>query len=311
MYTEAAASTDADTLHQSLFQGAILRFRGLAEMSAIVGFTRGFLEQRLSPCLPTQIHQLEGDLAERCAGLQRDYANSSEAKQLWRALFETVGLNPETATRDRLMLRFQPPKQTLGGRPWARSTSTVGFHRDTWGSNLYAQVNWWAPVYPVTADRTFAFLPELFARPLENDSSEFDIVKIIDRNRGHGRPVERGEMVPRLLEDIDLADAQPVTIAPGELIMFSSQHAHVGVVNRTDLTRISLETRTLRLADIEASRGAPNVDGRARWISYGMFRRIADGEPLADILNVRPFEPFIPVDAVSSSGTSGFHAKSD
>ena len=100
-------------------------------------------------------------------------------------------------------------------------------------------------------------------------------------------------MVPQLQEEIDLSNAQPVAIAPGELIVFSSQHAHVGVPNSTDLTRISLETRTLRLVDVERGRGgALNVDGRARWVSYGLFRRIADGKPLPDILGVSPFVPF-------------------
>src|SRR5262249_3543710 len=163
---------------------------------------------QLAPVEPVLIHQVEGDLAELCASLKRDYANSGEAKRLWRGLFEAVGLDPHTALRDRLMLRFQPPRLPSGERPWARSTAPVAFHRDTWGTNRYAQVNWWAPVYPITAGRTFAFLPELFARPLKNNSSEFDIVAIMERNRGRGRPVGQGEMVPQLLEEIDLSGAQ-------------------------------------------------------------------------------------------------------
>lgn len=292
MYTDFAPGADVDTLHEALFTGAIARFDNLPEMSAIVALTRSFLEERLAPFEPVRIHQMKGDLAERCAALKREYANNGEVKELWRNLFAAVGLDPQTAMRDRLTLRFQPPRPASGERPWSRSTSTVAFHRDTWGTNLYAQVNWWAPVYPITAGRTFAFLPELFAQPLRNDSSAFDIVAIMERNKGHGRPVGQGEMVPRLVEEIDLSQALPVTIAPGEVIVFSSQHAHVGVPNHTDVTRISLETRTLRLADLETGRGAPNVDGRARWVSYGMFRRIADGKPLPDILGVSPFVPF-------------------
>jgi hypothetical protein len=292
MYTDFTPGTDIDVLHDALFHGKIARLVGRREMSAIVAFTRRFLEERLAPVDPVLIHQMEGDLAERCATLQREYANSSEVKQLWKSLFEVVGLDPYTAVRDRLTLRFQLPTPPSGERPWARRTATVPFHRDTWGTNLYAQVNWWAPVYPITAGRTFAFLPELFARPVKNNSSEFNIVAIMERNRGHGQPVRQGEMVPQLLEDVDLSEAQPVTIAPEEIIIFSSQHAHVGVPNSTNLTRVSLETRTLRLSDLEAGRGAPNVDGRARWVSYGMFRRIADGTPLQDILGVAAFEPF-------------------
>jgi hypothetical protein len=292
MYTDFAPDTDVDALHEALFAGAIARFGRLPEMSAIVAFTRSFLEERLAPVEPARIHEMDGDLAERCATLKRDYANNGEVKKFWKNLFGAVGLDPQMAMRDRLTLRFQPPKPATADRPWSRSTSTVGFHRDTWGTNLYAQVNWWAPVYPITAGRTFAFLPELFAQPLRNDSSDFDIVAIMERNKGRGQPVGRGEMVPQLQEDIDLTEALPVTINPGEVIVFSSQHAHVGVPNSTELTRISLETRTLRLADVEAGHGAPNVDGRARWVSYGMFRRIADGKPLPEILGVSPFVLF-------------------
>jgi hypothetical protein len=292
MYTEFPPGTDIDALHEALFQGAIAKFGNLPEMTAIVAFTRRFLEERLSPLDPVRIHEMDGDLAQRCAALKRDYANSAEIKELWKNLFAAIGLDPQTAMRDRLTLRFQPPRPPSGERPWSRSTATVAFHRDTWGTNLYAQVNWWAPVYPITAGRTFAFLPELFTRPLRNNSSAFDIVAIMERNKGHGRPVGQGEMVPQLLEEIDLADALPVTIAPGEVIVFSSQHAHVGVPNYTDVTRISLETRTLRLTDIKTGRGAPNVDGRARWVSYGMFRRVADGRPLPDILGIGAFQPF-------------------
>lgn len=302
MYTDLAPGTDIDALHDALFSGAIVRFRDMPEMSALVEFTRRFLEERLARCAPERVHQLEGNPAERYAALQREYLNCGETKALWRALFEAVGLDTSTAMRDRLTLRFQPPGSAPGARTWTRGTSTVGFHRDTWGTNLYAQVNWWAPVYAVAADRTFAILPELFAQPLDNDSVKFDIADIIERSRGRGRPVEPGEEVPQLLEEIDLSAAWPVTISPGELLLFSSQHAHVGIPNRTDLTRISLETRTLRLSDLEARRGAPNVDGRARWVAYKLFRRIADDRPLHEILGVSPFERFKASDVAAISG---------
>jgi hypothetical protein len=287
--TEIPPASDADALHTALFAGAIARFREKPEMAAIVAFTRAFLEEHLAPHDPVLLHLLDGDLGERCRALQRDYANAAEVKRLWTGLITAVGLDPEQTARDRLILRFQPP---IAGRAWTRHAGTLAFHRDTWGSNLYAQVNWWAPVYSVTAGRTFAFLPELFAQPLANSSDGYDICDLIARNRGNGRPVGPGEMVPRLMQEVDLSSAQPVTIAPGEVIVFSSQHAHVGVPNHTDVTRISLDTRTIRVDDIEAGRGAPNVDGRGRWISYGMLRRISDGTPLADVLGVRPFEPF-------------------
>src|SRR5690606_24659987 len=146
---------------------------------------------------------------------------------------------------------------------------------------------------PISAGRTFAFLPKLFDRVLPNDSADFDLAAVMAHVRAADPTAERPKMAPRPLDPIDPSEGEPVVIAPGEIIAFAAQHAHVGVPNRTDLTRISLETRTVRLADHRAGRGAPNVDGRARWIAYTLFRRLSDGAPMADILGVKPLEPFV------------------
>ncbi len=294
MYQDASPSQDVEALHRALYAGEIVRFGDLEAMRDLAAFARGFLEERLRPHDPTRIHeQLDRDtLAQTLAEVQRTFANAPETKLLWRALLEGVGLDPADTARDRLVVRFQPPWPPDGEPHRARSTGTVSFHRDTWGTNLYAQVNWWAPVYPITAGRTFAFLPELFARPLANSSADFDLQAVIERNRRAAASAERGEMVPRPLEAVDMDAALPVTIAPGEVIAFSAQHAHVGVPNHTGLTRISLETRTLRLSDHLAGRGAANVDGRARWMALGMFRRMSDGRLLTEALGVEALEPF-------------------
>ncbi|ODT90777.1 MAG: hypothetical protein ABS86_03385 [Sphingobium sp. SCN 64-10] len=284
-----------DALHDALYRGAIVRFATLPEMAQIVAVTRGFVEEALGAD-PVRVHERfdRKALAERLSDVQRAYSNHPEAKRLWQALFEAVGLDAGETARDRVILRFQPPIPDDGAPHDARSTATVGFHRDSWGTNLYAQVNWWAPIYPITAGRSVAFLPDLFDRPIANDSADFDLAALMAHNRAAPPDAPRRAMTPRPTESIDPAAGEPVVIAPGEIIAFSAQHAHVGVPNRTGLTRISIDTRTLRLADHLAGRGAPNVDGRARWVAYGMFRLLSDGRPLADVLGVRAMEPFIP-----------------
>ena len=84
----------------------------------------------------------------------------------------------------------------------------------------------------------------------------------------------------------------PVVIAPVEIIAFSSAHARVGVPNHTGLTRVSLETRTVSIADVRAGRGAPNVDSRGRWAAPGMFRRLSDGWALHELLGCEPLIPY-------------------
>jgi len=294
LYRDYRRRPEARALLDDLYSGAIARFADLPEVQALAALTQGMLEARFGAVHPTESHRHHGEaeLAQVYAAAQKDYANAPEIKAAWRAVWEGAGLDPETTGRDRLHLRFQPPHPPGAERAWARSTATVSFHRDTWGTNLYAQVNWWGPVYPLSAGRTFAFFPDLFDRPLANSSEGFDIADVIRRNREAPHTVGKGEMVPRLLEEIDWAAGVPVVIAPGEIIAFSSQHAHAGVQNHTELTRISFETRTLDLPDHLAGRGARNVDGRALWTTPGMFRRVSDGVPLTEVLGVAAFEPF-------------------
>jgi len=309
MYRDFAAGIESERLHEAVYAGVIGGFRPLPEMAAIVAWTRAFLEERFAPYLPVESHRhfAPAALAEKIAVTQRDYSRANEAKRLWRTLFEAIGLDPMAVARDRLLVRFQPPR---GDRPqpWHRSTATVGFHRDSWGTNLYAQVNWWAPVYPISAGRTFAFFPHLWDRPIANSSADFDMAEVMRRVREEPGTLKPGAMVPRLMEDIDPAEGVPVTIAPGEIIAFSAQHAHAGVPNHTNLTRISLETRTLVIADHLARRGAPNIDGRAHWMAPGLFRRLADGTPLLDLLTcpaLTPFEGPWPADSVQVEQRGG------
>ena len=284
---------DSSALYAGLYAGEIVRFSGLAQMAAIVAFTRGFVEERLAPYPPVEIHRhFDRDaLARRLGDLQGEYSRSPEVKGLWRALFEAVGLDPDDTARDRLMLRFQVHSEPGSALPWSRSTATVGFHRDSWGTNLSAQVNWWAPVWPITAERTFAIHPRLWDVPIPNDSADFDLADVMERLRRAPETLGPGQLAPRPVQAVDPDGGVPVILEPGDIIAFSSVQAHVGVPNHTGLTRISLETRTVSISDVGARRGAPHVDGQARWVAPGMFHRLSDGIPLNTILGCERLVP--------------------
>jgi len=293
---------DPSALYAALYGGEVVRFSGLRSMAAIVAFTRAFLEERLAPHVPVEIHRHLGAhaLAGRLSELQAEYARSGEVKRLWRSLFEAVGLDPGDTARDRLRLRFQVHSEPGSTAAWSRSTATVGFHRDTWGTNLSAQVNWWAPVWPITAERTFAIHPRLWNVPIPNDSVHFDLADVMERLRTAPETVGSGQLAPRPTQPVDSAGGVPVVLDPGEIIAFSSAQAHVGVPNHTDLTRISLETRTVSISDVRAQRGAPDVDGEARWAAPGLFRRLSDAVPLNTILGCAQLVPRTP--PISSAG---------
>ena len=280
------APGDPSALYDALYAGEIMRFSGLPSMAALVAFTRSFVEEQLAPHPPVEIHRYLDSraLSTRLAEVQREYSRSAEVRRLWRELFEAVGLDPADTARDRLKVRFQVHREAGEAPAWSRSTATVGFHRDSWGTNLAAQVNWWAPVWPITANRTFAIYPRLWDVPIPNNSADFDLADVMERLRTAPETVGAGQLAPCPTQAMDSAGGAPVVLEPGEIIAFSGAHAHVGIPNHTGLTRISLETRTVSISDVQAQRGAPNVDGEARWVAPGLFRRLNDGAPLNAIL---------------------------
>jgi hypothetical protein len=290
-YRKPPANSPA--LYAALYKGEIVRFSDQPSMGALVAFTRTFVEERLAPCPPVEIHRHldRAALSTRLAEVQGEYARSAEVKRLWLGLFEAVGLDPADTARDRLRLRFQVHNEAVDTPAWSRSTATVGFHRDSWGTNLAAQVNWWAPVWPITAGRTFAIYPGLWDVPIPNNSADFDLADVMERLRTAPETVGPGQLAPRPTRTVDSAGGVPVVLDPGEIIAFSSAHAHVGVPNHTGFTRISLETRTVSIGDVRAQRGTPNVDGEARWAAPGLFRRLSDGLPLSTILGCEPLVP--------------------
>jgi hypothetical protein len=150
-------------------------------------------------------------------------------------------------------------------------------------------------VWPITEGRTFAIHPALWNVPIDNNSADFNLADVMQRLRTAPGTLGPGQLAPRPLGAVDAEGGVPVVIEPGEIIAFSSAHAHVGVANHTGLTRVSLETRTVSIADVRAGRGAPNVDGRGRWAAPGLFRRLSDGRALHELLGCDALIPYIGV----------------
>ncbi|BCX68811.1 hypothetical protein [Pseudomonas izuensis] len=296
MYSALETPGSARQFHDRIYAGEIIRFNDLSPMASLVAFTREWLEEALHPWSPQEIHRhlSHGEQTERFSQCQNAFASAAEIRQRWQVVVESLGIDPDALACDRLHLRFQPHREPRHVAPRARTTATIAFHRDTWGSNLYAQTNWWAPIYPITTGRTFALYPHLWRRPLLNSSADFDMRTILQRSHRDGRnAVDADEAIPHLLEAVDPQQGVAVDIAPGSLIAFSGAHAHVGVGNSTGLTRISFETRSVFIDDLLAGLGAPNVDGRAPWMTPGLFRRMSDDKRLNEILGCGFIEPYL------------------
>ena len=172
---------------------------------------------------------------------------------------------------DRVRLRIVPS----GDRPddvserlhgHGKYSSTLPMHRDTWGSQLGAQCNWWAPLLPITAGRTLALCPAYFAQPLPAAAiTDWDYLEL-KRCRKAGEPypqlpyLDCGALSAADLAAVD-ASRQPLIVGPGDLVVFSGAHLHGSVVNETGIPRVSTEVRTVHRGDWAEGLGAPVVDG--------------------------------------------------
>jgi len=263
-----------------VYSGEIIVFRGFGAVAALVDLLRARCEHALGED-PEQAHAHlpEHALADRVEELRRAVLKDETiARQLART-FAALGADVEQTCCDALKQRVQMANSESGRRP----VGPLSPHRDTWGTNVMAQTNWWAPVYPTTPDRTIALYPTYFRRAIANDSEGWDFRELLRCLREQG-PEPDYPFLPLASETPPADEALPISLVPGDLMCFSGAHLHASVPNHTERTRLSFETRTANGDDALAGRGAPNVDGRAVRTAYQLFRRLEDRAKLGEMV---------------------------
>jgi hypothetical protein len=207
---------------------------------------------------------------------QRRVRSEPRVKRLLRAALEHVGVDPASSYWDSISLRVVPPVRGDAERQIGR----LGFHRDTWASNVLQQTNWWATIRPLSADRVLAFYPAYWSRSIGNTSADWDLDAIRERRR-MGERDEDLPIVPEPTEPVNTESELRIVIEPGDLLCFSGAHLHASVPNVSGETRCSVELRTVNIDDIRGNRGAPDLDGRAPMAQLAWFHSMTDGSSLA------------------------------
>ena len=260
---------------ESIYGGDLLVFKKVPPMEEFCAFTDALIREVFGTTDPVRA-QFELDRDEylsRVEALQKRFGEDARAKDLFLAALEHVGVDLRRTFWDWLYLRVSPHGEEHSGR----RTAKLGSHRDTWSSNVYAQTNWWAPIYPITPGRTIAFYPAYWSSPVENTSGDWDLEEI--RSGRSSAP-----LVPWLTEPVDTASELRPVIEPGDLLCFSGAHLHASVPNSTGVARFSVEVRTVDAGDAANGRGAPNVDGDAPRVAQDWFRHVVDDTPLTAVV---------------------------
>lgn len=269
---------DVRAFHDAIYAGEILRFKNIEPIAQLVARLRELAIAATAPHDPITLHKTvdHPEAIELLDNYQQASLTDNDVVRSWHATLKTIGLRAQDTAVDRLLARVQTPRTSEETIDLV--TAPLDTHRDTWASNLYEQVNWWAPVYDIDESATMELYPGLFETAVPNTSEDFDIVEL------RREQINSTKVVPRLLEPVTDESAFRVVLEPGDLLAFSGAHLHRSVPNNSDRTRYSLDTRTIHIPDSLDERGAPNVDGNAPWRTPGWFNRI-DGTPLHKILD--------------------------
>lgn len=259
------------SLGAALFEGRLVVFEDLSAVRMLTRRARTILMDVFATDDPRTVeNRLSASAFRRLALQARKVIGRDEAvARHWHDTLATIGYLPGDTWRDRIRLRAVPSRGDVD-HPRLR---TLPPHRDTWGSGIAAQVNWWLPLYPLSDTRTMLLWPAAFRHPVANDSASWSFDEF-----------QRGAVDYPLLpvaRESPPAPAVPVSIAPGQLLAFSAAHLHGGVSDASGTTRFGIDSRTVWDPDRRAGRGAPNVDcaaGTEMWRWYSAPRDNAAGE---------------------------------
>lgn len=227
----------------------------------------------------------------------RQYESNIRVNRYFKEAMRHVGQGGAYTFVDRVRLRVQPssPGEKVDATvddikdkrfAFGRFSCSLPVHRDTWGSGISQQINWWSPLLPVDNDRTLQIYPEMFSVKVPNTSSSWDYELL--RKARLGDDEEPYPQMPIFSpSDSDVQEwaerleksAQAVVVQPGDLVAFSGSHLHSSVPNHSSLSRFSTEWRTINTKDFAEGIGAENVDGiymrgpRLEW-----FKHVNTGE---------------------------------
>jgi len=264
---------EGNQLTDRMFAGKLVVFEGLKGAGEVVRLARETVKSTFAPHDPLTVHEklAAGDYKSRIGEMRRRFTEHDEARLAIEQLLVEAGCAPSTTFRDRLILRTVPPQRELHDDP----RLVLPPHRDTWGSGLLCQINWWMTIHDLTQGRTMVVFPNHFSRAIENDSHRWD-----------WRRVGKDPDYPRLpTADVtpDARDALYLVVPPGALVAFSGAHLHASVANKTGRPRFSIDTRTVDLDHLRQGIGAPDLDHGDVAPACAWFRRFGDGASLQDV----------------------------
>jgi hypothetical protein len=270
------ANVDDDTRRGLLYDGNVFAYQATAASRELVRFASDLIAEAFGHRDPetAQFDMTVAQFAALLADLKPRFIHHPRCKELLPALLEEFGCERDKTYFDVPRLRTSTANDYL--------TSGISYafhaHRDCWYSAPLNQINWWIPIYAVVPENVMAFHPRYFDRPVRNGSARYDYAEWNRVNRltaaQHiGRDTREQ---PKPEEPIELEPQVRVVPEPGGVMLFSGAQLHSTVPNTSGKTRFSIDFRTVHIDDVQAHRGARNVDSACTGTTLRDFARATD-----------------------------------
>ena len=261
------------------FKGDLLIYQNITAMHELIAYADQLLLDALDGIEPpkAQDHFSPDEFLKRTTKVQAYFRNSQAAKDLFFKALEQCGVDLNETYYDHFPMRIVPFDKSYDGA----QCGVIGHHRDSWGSNIHSQINWWAPLYELEEDRTIAIYPDYWHKPIENNTSTWSHADYLKKRKEAEKELEVSyPSAPSPQAYVDESGVIKVMLTPGDIVSFASTHLHASVPNTTKFTRYSVEMRSMNKKDLTLNRTAPNVDNAATKPMYQWFKHILSKEKL-------------------------------
>lgn len=199
--------------------------------------------------------------------VQKTIKESREIRLLFDNVLDEIFFNCDQTFSDLVTLRFSSKNKNkkIG------TLKHLNAHRDTWGSNILEQINWWFPIYDIKTENTIYILPNYFNKYVGNNSKSWSFNDYIKNKKNYPSS-------PTSSLKFDEKEKLIIKINSGDLLCFSGHHIHGSNIGKEN--RINLETRTVSLNDKNKYLVPKNLDCESKETMTRWFRNSKNGKNL-------------------------------
>lgn len=270
------SKTSDDIRRARLYKGSLFVSSPSSYALKLCQLAKDLIEETFHPLDPLTLHETlpVEQCVEKLAVLKPQFIHNARSKEFIQGMLGEAGCDLEKTYFDVPRLRTAFPGDYL------KSGIAFAFHphRDTWYSAPFSQINWWMPVYPLSAKNCMAFHPHYFDRPLKNGSHLYNYQKWNQESRkSAAQHVKTDTRVqPKPEEAVEMEPEVRLVCNVGAPFLFSAAHLHSTVPNTSRHIRYSIDFRTVHLDDVLNGVGARNVDSACTGSTMNDYLRGAD-----------------------------------